>query len=89
MKRVLILAGLAIGICGSADAQGVAQSPSNPSSTTITQQRQNGYTVSPGVAIQTYPSSNTFGSPFQSPFGANGASNLPQRGGYAGNGVNR
>lgn len=87
MKRVLILAALAIGVCGSASAQGVAQSPST--TTTITQQRQNGYTVSPGVAIQTYPQSNTFGSPFQSPFGTNGAANLPAKGGYAGNGVNR
>lgn len=87
MKRLLIFAGVTIGICGSAAAQGVAQSPS--ASTTINQQRQNGSLVSPGVAIQTYPPRNTFGSPFQSPFGPNGAQNLPAQGGYAGNGVNR
>jgi opacity protein-like surface antigen len=87
MKRLLICVGVAIGICGSAAAQGVAQSPS--SSSTINQQRQNGALVSPGVAIQTYPSSNTFGSPFQSPFGTSGPANLPAKGGYAGNGVNR
>jgi opacity protein-like surface antigen len=87
MKRLLMIAGVAIGICGSASAQGVAQPPA--SSGTINQQRQNGALVQPGVAIQTYPSGNTFGSPFQSPFGTSGPANLPAKGGYAGNGVNR
>ena len=86
MKNALILAVLCLLTSEVALAQGVAQSPS---STTVNQQRQNGSTVTPNAVTRTNPQGNTFNSPFSSPFGASGASNLPSKGGYAGNGVNR
>ena len=86
MIRVLALGTLFACLSGVALAQGVAQTPSGA---TINQQRQNGSTVSPGIALPTNPQSNAFRSPIASPFGTSGASNLPAKGGYAGNGVNR
>jgi hypothetical protein len=83
MKMILVAVGMSAMMTGSALAQGVAQTPQ---SQTVNQQRQNSYTVSPNSSTQTYPSGNTFGSPFSSPFGTSSSSSLPRRGGYAGSG---
>lgn len=83
MKTILIAVGMSAMMASATMAQGVAQSPQ---SQTVNQQRQNGYTVSPNSSTQTYPSVNTFGSPFTSPFGTSSNSSLPPRGGYAGSG---
>lgn len=85
MKLALIVTVLPLLVGEAAMAQGVGQSPPYP----VTQQRQNGATVSPNTATQTSRQSTGFSSPFSSPFGTPGASGLPAKGGYAGNGVNR
>lgn len=85
MKLTLIVAILPLLAGEAAMAQGVEQS----SSSSIAQQRQNGSTVNPNTTTSTSRQSTGFSSPFVSPFGATGASSLPAKGGYAGNGVNR
>ena len=83
MKTVLIVAGALALLADTAAAQGVAQTPQ---SAPVNQKRQNGYTVSPNSSTQTYPSGNTFGSPFSSPFGTSNSPSQSRRGGYAGSG---
>lgn len=84
MLRAVVLAIAALGLpAGIAAAQGMY--PLNPS-VTVNQQRTNPYTVSPNAPTQTYPSGNTFVSPFVSPFTTAGAS-YPARSGYAGSGA--
>jgi hypothetical protein len=85
MKHALMFAILFLVAGEGAMAQGVSQSPAT---TTVNQQRQNGATVAPNSANRTSTQTTGFSSPFTSPFGTSGASNLPAKGGYAGNGVN-
>jgi hypothetical protein len=85
MKQALIFAILFLVAGEGAMAQGVAQTPATP----VTQQGQSGATVTPNSANRTTTPTGGFNSPFTSPFGTSGASNLPAKGGYAGNGVNR
>ncbi|WP_315836331.1 hypothetical protein [Bradyrhizobium prioriisuperbiae] len=53
-------------IPGQAVAQGMY--PLNPALGTVNQQRQNQYTVSPNSPTTTFPTNDTFRSPFVSPF---------------------
>jgi hypothetical protein len=82
MKGLPVAIALLVALQHAAFAQGMY--PLNPS-VTVNQQRQNQYTVSPTAPTQTYPSNDTFRSPFVSPFGTAGAS-YPTKGGYAGSG---
>lgn len=74
-----VIACLAL-ISGPAIAQGMY--PLNPAAGTVNQQRQNQYTVSPNSPTTTFPTNDTFRSPFVSPFVTSGGSYPNRTGGY-------
>lgn len=87
--RVLIASVVVLGVSVLAGQAVLAQGVAQPAQTAAgaNQQRQNGYTVGPGYATSTSPATNTFRSPFSSPFGASGSSSQTTKSGYAGSGA--